>query len=42
MWAGKVMAEELRDPSIIQQAALNVLLIDAVVRRLVWSKSSNF
>ncbi len=27
------MAEELRDPQIIQQAALNVLLIDAVVRR---------
>ena len=33
MWAGKRMAEELRDPSIIHQAALNVLLIDAVVRR---------
>ena len=35
MWAGKLMAEELRDPSIIHQAALNVLLIDAVVRRYV-------
>ncbi len=40
MWAGKMWAEEVRDPSIIQQAALNVLLIDAVVRRSVFMQYS--
>ncbi|CAH1774894.1 unnamed protein product [Owenia fusiformis] len=32
MAAGKVIAEELRDPGIVQQAAQNVLLVDAVIR----------
>ncbi len=35
MWAGKTIAEELRDAALIQQAAQNVLLVDAVLRRQV-------
>ncbi|XP_064652222.1 DENN domain-containing protein 3-like isoform X2 [Lineus longissimus] len=32
MRSGLVIADELKDPGIIQQAALNVLLLDAVIR----------
>ena len=33
MWMGKLLSEELNDPSIVQLAARNVLLVDAYVRR---------
>ncbi|ELU12620.1 hypothetical protein CAPTEDRAFT_218926 [Capitella teleta] len=33
MWAGKILAEELRDPSIVQLAAHNVLLLHSFIRR---------
>jgi len=35
MWTGKLLSEELKDPSIVQLAARNVLLVDAYVRRFV-------
>ena len=33
IWSGKLIADEMRDPAIIQQAAHNVLLLDAVLQR---------
>ena len=33
MWAGKMLAEELKDPGIVQLAAHNVLLLQAFVKR---------
>ena len=33
MWSGKLIAEEMRDPAIIHQAAQNVLLLDALLLR---------
>ncbi|XP_023932557.1 DENN domain-containing protein 3-like isoform X1 [Lingula anatina] len=32
MWSGKLMSEEYKDPGLIQQAAKNVILIDAVIK----------
>ena len=40
IWSGKLIADEMRDPAIIQQAAHNVLLLDAVLQRYI--KSVNF
>ena len=33
MWSGRLLADEQKDDSIGQQAAQNVLLIDAILAR---------
>ena len=35
MWSGKLISEEVREPSIVHQAAQNVLLVDALMKRFV-------
>ena len=32
MWAGRNIADAQKDPQVVQQAARNVLLLDAVIR----------
>ena len=35
MWSGKIIAEATKDITVVQQAAQNVLLVDAVMKRLI-------
>lgn len=36
MWSGKLLSDELHDPSILQIAKQNVLIVDAFLQRSVY------